>query len=567
MAEGGTRAVAIHRVREGQRPLREVRHPLPPELLVAELAGELPPDVARAVREHVANCESCGARARTLAAPYDVIRSLGQTTVPYVPDLRRGVREQVSHTRFLARVWMAARTLGGGSLAGGLALGALAIVVSLFVVTSAAQIPLAAERSTNGAGAVPAAGAGGVLYAETNKMLAVQDDAGRTWLVAEVIAVDQRSGHVVRSLPANGTGMHLARAGEQPLATVLSDDGRTLFELTAMGRGEQALLAIDARTGALRFITPLTLPGGRALPADVHAVALTVAPDGQRVYVSLSLGAAGLAGPRVLVLSAGGAQVVDAVTPGMPAEVPFPAPSSGLPGVASTTPPQVLNTEGMRASLAAGGALVVSPDGVWLFDAVALTDESGRQDVVVRRIGLVDGATVQTLALPGNFMLSAMAGSANFARPLFYLARVGSNGQVYVLSGAETGPTLIAQMPLGGLEPPAGAELSGQVAISPTADSSQAYVSADVSVVGRQDQAHDIWLVDSASGTVASHRVAFLAVGQVLANWTGGSSGDVFELQGGQVTLLPRNLAQDTSPLWLRLGDGEPVIQLIGTGG
>lgn len=566
MLDEGKRAVMIHRVTAGQQALREVKHPLPPELLVAEMAGELPPDAARAVRKHVESCASCGARARALAAPYDVIGALGQAPVPYVPDLRRGVRAHVSHTTFLARLWMVVRTLGGGSLAGGLALGALAIAVALIMVTGAVQMPLPAQRSANGAGAVPAAGAGGMLYAETNKVLEVRDDAGHTWLAAEIIAVDQRNGRVARSLPASGSGMRVATAGEMPVAAALSNDGSTIYELTAIEHGDQAVLGIDAHMGTLRFVTPLALPGGRALPGDVHALALTVAPDGRQVYVSLSLGAAGLSGPRVLVLGEGGARVEDALAPDMPAYVPFPTPQTNLPG--EVTPPSapMLQTEGLRASLAAGGALVVSPDGAWLFDAIALTDGTGAQNVVVRRIQPSNGATAQALALPGGFALSAMAGSVNPEQPLLYLARVGPDGQLYLLSGNETGPALLAQLPLGGPTAPAGATFTGQVVISPTANGSQAYISADVTAVGHQGEGHDIWLADSASGTIASHRVSFLAAGQVLANWAGGAAGRLFALQAGQVTLLPPSLTQDTAPLWLRLSDGEPVIQLIGTG-
>ena len=62
-------AIRFHRVTTRRRSLRALQCPLEPELLVAEFAGELPPDVALAVREHIVVCETCGARSRALRAP------------------------------------------------------------------------------------------------------------------------------------------------------------------------------------------------------------------------------------------------------------------------------------------------------------------------------------------------------------------------------------------------------------------------------------------------------------------------------------------------------------------
>ena len=51
------------------RRLRALRCPLSAEILVAEFAGELPPNVASAVRKHVANCVICGPRGGNAHAP------------------------------------------------------------------------------------------------------------------------------------------------------------------------------------------------------------------------------------------------------------------------------------------------------------------------------------------------------------------------------------------------------------------------------------------------------------------------------------------------------------------
>src|SRR5262245_45560515 len=108
-------AIRFHRVTTRRRSLRALQCPLEPELLVAEFAGELPPDVALAVREHIVVCETCGARSRALQAPYDLLTSLGNEPVHYVPDLRDMVRLRVGSRRFFRSVSEAVGTLRRGS--------------------------------------------------------------------------------------------------------------------------------------------------------------------------------------------------------------------------------------------------------------------------------------------------------------------------------------------------------------------------------------------------------------------------------------------------------------------
>src|SRR5215813_1946316 len=110
--------IRYHRVTTRRRSLRALQCPLEPELLVAEFAGELPPDVALAVREHIAVCETCGARSRALQAPYELLASLGHEPVHYVPDLRDTVRMRVGSRRFVRSLSQTVRSLGRGSALG-----------------------------------------------------------------------------------------------------------------------------------------------------------------------------------------------------------------------------------------------------------------------------------------------------------------------------------------------------------------------------------------------------------------------------------------------------------------
>ena len=100
MPEVFTPPVRIHRVTTRRRTLRVLNCPLEPELLVAEFAGELPPEVTIAVREHVAVCETCGARSQALRTPYELLASLGDEPVPFVPDLRDAVQLRIHSGRF-----------------------------------------------------------------------------------------------------------------------------------------------------------------------------------------------------------------------------------------------------------------------------------------------------------------------------------------------------------------------------------------------------------------------------------------------------------------------------------
>src|SRR5215469_12083427 len=111
MSESYQPSARFHRVTTRRRNLRVLQCPLESELLVAEFAGELPPEVALAVREHIAVCEICGARSRALQKPYQVIASLGNEPVPYVPDLRDKVRLRLRHGSASRRAWRLTRSV------------------------------------------------------------------------------------------------------------------------------------------------------------------------------------------------------------------------------------------------------------------------------------------------------------------------------------------------------------------------------------------------------------------------------------------------------------------------
>jgi hypothetical protein len=562
---GKTRAPAVRHYRQRGRGVREVKHPLPPELIVAEFAGELPPDVAAAVRSHVAACEACGDRATSLAAPYELLGSLGAAPVAYVPDLRRRVREKTMRMPFLTRVRRGAATLGRGGLATLTVLGAIVLIASLIIITNTLRAPLPSDRSSNQLGNVPPASAKGYLLVQTGNVTGVSDADNRTWYLPEILVIDQTTGHVARTVPSDSGQFHAAEDGQLPLAVALSRDGRTLYLLVLDGHGHTALAAVDAQHGSVLYTAPVTAPATPEAEQGIRPVSLALAPDGTQVYIGLALGPSGLAGPRAVVARARDGQMLRAITATMPASVPEPQ-SVGLPAVSSSTPPVTLATAGLRPSLAAGGALLPSPDGQYLLDAVQLADATGPQAVVCRRISLATGDTQSALALPGDFRLSALAVSPDGTRPYLFVARVGAAGQAYILNAASVTLSQVAQVPLGGPSNLAGIPLHGSVSMSVTADGSQVYVSDDYAPDSYQLGGHDTWLLDATSGSIIAHRFAFSEAGQTMANWEGGSDGKVFVLLSGQIALMPADLNSPNGPgLWFQLGGGDTIVRLIGT--
>ena len=184
MADTMTPPVRFARVTTRRMHTQTIQCPLDPEMLVAEFAGELPPDIARHVREHLMFCETCSARSRALRSPYELLSALGAEPVPYVADLRDSVRVRVRSRRPLHEfVRFTARLGRGGAIALTGLLGVAVIGVFLAVAFLFPAIAGVTTRSQNALTHVPAAASSGILYAETNKLIPITDSAGGAWQV------------------------------------------------------------------------------------------------------------------------------------------------------------------------------------------------------------------------------------------------------------------------------------------------------------------------------------------------------------------------------------------------
>lgn len=560
MADTQAPRARYSRVTTRRGTLRPLNCPLEPELMVAEFSGELPPDVAHAVREHIAICETCGARAVALRTPYNLLTSLGSEPVPYVPDLRDHVRMKAA----AAERWLGPlRLLGGIGRFGLLSiLMGVALIALLAFLLRGALVSLgvfATARTTNALTHVAPAAAGGMLYAETNKTVSVGSGFGKTWQVAEVIVVDQRTGRVTRSLPASGT-LGVGSTSTMPIAIVT--DGHTVYELTSQQNGgQQALIAIDAENGAVRFTLPLARPGGAALPTGARAESLALAPDGKTLYVGLGGAQGRLLDVRALVISAAGKTIL-AWNPALPTSVALPPPTSSLPASAFPSQTPVISLAGASFSEAAGGAIEISPDGQWLYDALNAIDSKGAHYLIIRRIGLSNGHTASALGLPGDFHSEKLAVSPSAASPQLYLVTGSPNAMVYVMDTTATGPTLMGDIPLGGPTALNGVGLNDSVSLSPAPDGQRLYVSQDTVSADNSASAYTRWLLDTQGMSVIAGDSQAAPVGSLLANESTAPNARVFALDNGDIQIGARDFSISWTQ-WLHASDNTPIRQLI----
>lgn len=565
MADLYTPPVRIHRVTTRRRTIRNVECPLEPELLIAEFAGELPPEVAVAVREHIATCALCGTRSRTLHAPYELIASLGHEPVSHVPDLRDRVRLRMNAQGIYRRLLRAMVAVSKGGIVGAVAIVSIALLAVFVVGTVLMNVQAqATARSINTLSSVSAAAPTGTLIAQTNKLVTIQDAQGTNWQVAEVIVVNEKTGAVERSLPVSSSGLQTGSG--QPVAVVLSPDKRTVYEVTApQAHHEQALVAFSVASGNVRFVRPLTYPNGQVLAQNNQAVSLAISPDGGMAYIGLSVVSPVQNRVRVIAIDTTSGKVIRALQPGYIATIPMPPPPGSLP--ASAFPDVVPQLDGryLHSALGAGGAIAVSPDGSSLFDVLTLTGNDGSSYAVIQRIDAQTGQVQQELAIPGDFSVSALvmgdASSQSASAPLFFI-QGGSGAECYVIDSGGTGPTLIASIALGGPSAPPGTAFTGTITMSQAADRSHFYISQHVVSRDGLITGNDIWEIDTSSMNVLSHRIPTSTVDGIQANLAGPKY-DTFLLRAGNIDIIAPGLTGNAVS-WLDLNSGN-VTRLLGT--
>jgi hypothetical protein len=568
--------------KSASRRLRALRCPLSAEILVAEFAGELPPNVASAVRKHVAHCVICGPRAEELRASYDLVGSLGAEPVAAPPDLRERVyirTQTVPLARQRKRLALVFPRAIWGVLIGALVVAVIAVLVTQWLITPART--QAATRSSNALMDVPAAGASGELLAATSTLIPVRDTSGQVWRVAEVVAADERTGDITRSLPASDMPAEASDPTTLPVAIRVTGDGATVVELTAPdGQQRQALVSFDAQSGAVRFASPL------ALPAGASAVSLALSPTEPLAFVGLR-GEQPTASSRALVVDLRSGALVRTLTPAFDPTAPLmtapvtptgqaPAihvaptptptvtitPTPSPTAAASPTPTPFVNATGWQIAQTARGDIALSPDGQWLFDVFAVTDPQGNHYAVVRRSSTTTGQNQQEVALAGDFAFAALAAGGTSDHTYLYLAHGSSNAELFVLDAGPQDLALLGDLPLGGPDAAAGVSFTGSLTMSVFSAGTLLYIAQDATSSDRQVSGHDLWLVDATRAALLYRRADLLPLSGILANTAGGTNSATFVLRNGQVALLDPNLSGDFTP-WINLKNWRSVTQLL----
>lgn len=562
MPETETPYARYSRVTTRRGTLRPLNCPLEPELMVAEFSGELPPDVAQAVREHIAICETCGARAIALRTPYNLLSSLGAEPVPYVPDLREKVsRKAAAENRWLGPLRMVG-SLGRFSILS-IALGLVLVGLLTYLLRGALTSigAFTTGRTTNTITHVVPAAPKGTALLETDKLVTVsQGTLRQSWQVAEVLVTDQRTANVIRSTPSSSGSLVVGSDASLPVAIAAS--GQTIYQLTSpQNGGKQALVAINAANGATRFILPLTQSNGKALPAGAQAQSLAISPDGQTIYVGIGAKSGAIVGVRVLVVSAAG-KVTATYNPATPTSVALPAPTSSLPASAFPSETPVADLSHMSFTEAAQGAVVVSPDGQWLFDTLFAGDDKGVHYLVVRRIDVSNGQLAAALGIPGPFHDEQLAVSPSAGANQVYVVSGSPDATAYVVDASAQGPTLVGDIALGGPATTYGAALNDTISVSPTPDGQRLYVTEDSTSTDGVVSAHTRWLLDTQGMGVLASDTEVTNVGALLANTSDSGSAKVFALTDGVVQVGSPDFSGKWSP-WLRGSDNTPVLRLI----
>jgi hypothetical protein len=552
------------------------------EILVAEFAGELPPNVASAVRTHVAKCVICGPRAEELRASYELVGSLGAEPVTAPADLRERVyirTQTVPLARQRKRLALVFPRAVWGVLIGALVVAMIAVLVTQWLITPART--QAAARSSNALTDVPAAGASGELLAATAALIPIRDPSGQIWRVAEVVAADERTGAITRSLPASDMPAETGDPSTSPVAIRVTADGSTVVELTAPdGQQRQALVSFDAQSGATRVVTPL------ALPAGTNAVSLALSPTEPLAFVGLR-GEQSTAGPRALVIDLRSGALTRTLAPTFNPAAPLAAPPIAAAGQANVTPRDptptstvtitptpsptaaaspsptpFIDTNGWQIAQTAHSDIALSPDGQWLFDVFSVTDPQGVHYAVVRRSSTTTGQNQQEVALAGDFAFAAFAADGTSDHAYLYLAHGSSNAELFILDASAQGLALLGDLPLGGPDAAAGVSFTGSLTMSVFSVGTLLYIAQDATSSDHQVSGHDLWLVDATHAALLYRRADLLPLAGILANTAGGTNSATFVLRNGQVALLDANLSGDFT-LWINLKNGRSVTQLL----
>jgi hypothetical protein len=522
-------------VKISTRPTTRIHCPIEPEVLLAEILGELPIDEARLVQLHMRTCERCQARSEQLRAAYEKVASLADIEQVPIADVREAVLRD-SQGRLRAIRLTRGLNLSGRSLL--LALSALVAALLVIVVILANPFLrshfLSTQRSQNALTHLAPVGPG-LFYAETVKLIPVSYNHTQ-WDLGEVIAIDERTGRVVRSLPASPSAPFLPELGigaGTNIRPALSPDGHTIVEaaIAGDGRNPTAFADVDAFTGQVRYVQPLVLPAGVDPQSDPIIHQMWISADNQTVFILTDLSVGGVRSPRLLQFAlATGQQSTNVIPP-----------------LDDTRAATILSSD---ATPVIGGKT--------LYSATQTTDAHGHAGVALTFINIPTRTVTATLFIPGDFRLFGLAVTPDNSQVLLYN---GHNDTVYFISTASRSVTFSLVLGDPGSPPPTGSALQNgeDVSLAITPDGKRLFIALDAP----SDTPRNFELY-----AVSIDQQSFLSVTQLPQ-----PIGPIALTSNGNTVILLRDNGKlesisSTAPElpvgWVTLADSAQIIQIIG---
>ncbi len=518
------------------RATPRIHCPIEPEMLLAEIQGELGIDEARVVHLHLRTCERCSARLEQLRAAYEQIASLSD--VPHVPlaDVREMVLRDSQGKLRAIRMTRGLNLSGRGALLGAVALISAIIILIVAVVRPILQTRFLNTQRSQNAIAHPASVGNSIFYAETVKLIPVTFN-GTQWDIGEIIALDEHTGRVVQSLPASHSTPFLPELGigaGTNIRPALSPDGKTIVEaaIVADGRSPTAFAVIDTITGKVRYIQTLASPTGADQQSDPFIQHLWISADNAMIFVLTDLAVGGQRSPRLLEFDlASGNQLAPILPP--------------------------LDDAKASATLGSGSQTVIA-DTTTLYSATAATDSRGRAGANIAFVNIVNRTTDATLFIPGDFRLFGLSATPDGSQLFLFN---GHSDTIYFISTASR--SVVNSIDLGnpGTPPAIGKSIQNgeAVAMSISGDGKQLFIALDASAdTPRNFELYDVSIDQQSFVSVTQMPQP---IGPILVSSDGSSV--IMLRNNGKLEWL--SVANPKLPApWVTLSDGAPIIQMIG---
>ncbi len=510
--------------------------PIEIDELLAEIQGELPIDRARLVQLHLRTCAQCQARYEHLRSGYEKVGSLREIEHVPIADVREDVLRDSQGRLRARRMALNLHLANRGTLLGlsGLVI-ALLVIVALFARPLLQERFLSTQRSQNALTHLAPVGPG-LFYAETVKLIPISYHHAQ-WDLGEIIAIDERTGRVVHSLPASSSPPFLPELGigaGTNIRPALSPNGRAIVEaaIAADGRMPTAFAVLDALTGQVRYVQQLELPAGADPQADPIIHQLWISSDNASVFVLTDLSVGGVRSPRLLQFNLKtGKQSANVVPP-----------------LDDTQAAQMLGSD----------ATTVIRNSTMLFSATPGTDAHGRSGINVAFINIPARQVQATLFIPGDFRLFGLTASPDGSQLFLFN---GHNDTVYFISAQSFSVTLALPLGSPGTPPATGTAVQNgeNVSMVVSHDGKRLYIALDAPA----DTPRNFELY-----AVSIDQQSFLSVTQLpqpigtLALTSDGSTVIMLRDNGKLESISATS--PELPAAWVTLSDGAPIIQTIG---